>query len=80
MSVDLSQGEKLMFETHGFSKVDTARKCFAENLRLFANANSEPEKYNLYNGLANLASAVEETQDQLSQILAALVRITERLP
>jgi hypothetical protein len=69
-----------MFETHGFTKIDTAKKCFAENIRLFGNSNSQPEKYNLYNGLANLAAAVEETQEQLAQIQAALVHIAQRLP
>ena len=69
-----------MFETHGFSKIDTARKCFAENLRVFGSSNSQPEKYNLYNGLANLAAAVEETQAQLAQIQAALAHIAQRLP
>jgi len=66
-----------MFETHGFSKVDTAKKCFAENLR---NLGRDSEKYNLYNGLTNLSSAVEEMQAELAQIRATLAHIVQRLP
>ncbi|MFN2576477.1 MAG: hypothetical protein ABR607_02175 [Pyrinomonadaceae bacterium] len=67
-----------MFETHGFSKVDTARKCFAENLRDFGRGGNN-EKYNLYNGLANLAAAVEETQNQVSQLHAMVAALLQRL-
>ena len=55
----------------------TAIKCFEENLNLFGNAQSEPEKYNLYNGLTNLSEAVYELQKQvqtLSQAVEALRR------
>ena len=33
--------------------------CFLENLRLFANPKTEPEKYNLYNGLRGKADDLE---------------------
>jgi hypothetical protein len=51
-----------------------AKKCFNENLRLFANP---PEKWNLYSGLSNLASAMEDVErrlDQLTQVVRAQSR------
>lgn len=51
----------------GYTKIDTAKKCFAENLTR-ANFQTDPEKYNLYNGLANLAAAIEELQRQMEDI------------
>jgi hypothetical protein len=45
-----------------------AKKCFLENRNLFGNAQSEPEKYNLYNGLANLAEAIEEMDRKLNNL------------
>jgi hypothetical protein len=65
-----------MFSFTGSDPIDSAKKCFAENLRLFGNASTQPEKYNLYNGLANLATAVEELQTKLSQIEATVNRIS----
>ena len=37
----------------------TAKKCFSENIRLFADALSQPEKLNYYNGLYNLTEGIE---------------------
>lgn len=45
-----------------------AEKCFSENLRLFGNAKTEPEKYNLYNGLRNLASAIKQLEQKVEDI------------
>ena len=67
-----------MSSTHGFSKADTAKKCFAENIRLFADPKREPEKFNLYNGLFNLAAAVEETQTEIAQIKAAVAALLQK--
>ena len=37
-----------------------AKQCFIENIQRFApDARNDPEKYNLYKGLANLAEAAE---------------------
>ncbi|MDO9530883.1 MAG: hypothetical protein Q7O12_01965 [Deltaproteobacteria bacterium] len=47
---------------------NTAKKCFAENLQLFANAQSQPEKFNLYNGLHGLAEAIESLESRIAQI------------
>jgi hypothetical protein len=52
---------------------ERAKNCFDENIRLFANPQSQPEKYNLYNGLTNLTNAIEtdlgSIKDLLEQIL-----------
>lgn len=45
-----------------------AKKCFEENIRLFSNPNSQPEKYNMYNGLANLARAVGDLEDKVRSL------------
>jgi hypothetical protein len=47
---------------------DTAIKCFDENRALFGDPRANPEKYNLYNGLASLSEAVLELQSQLHQL------------
>lgn len=44
---------------------DLAFKCFQENLRLFANSQTQPEKYNLYQGLASLAEMMKKMQTEL---------------
>lgn len=46
----------------------TARKCFAENLHLFADSATRPEQYNLYQGLAALAAAIEDVERSLQTI------------
>ena len=62
-------------------KFTWARNCFQENLQLFGDAHSEPEKYNLYNGLAALAEALADLEGQvllvheeLNEVSAALRR------
>jgi len=39
--------------------IQTALNCFQENIHLFGNAKTEPEKFNLYNGLAQIAEAID---------------------
>lgn len=51
---------------------ETARACFAENIRLFGNAKTQPEKFNLYNGLLNLADAIKKLEDRLDDIEKAM--------
>ena len=51
---------------------NTAKKSFEENIRLFADAQSEPEKYNLYNGLHALAGSIDEVQAKLEDIYRRL--------
>lgn len=49
-----------------------AKKQFKENVELFGDPQSNPEKYNLYNGLANLADGLENLEQQLAYIRAML--------
>ena len=39
-----------------------AKKCFAENIQLFADNVKEPEKYNLYSGLLELTKAIQNVE------------------
>ncbi len=50
------------------SHANNALKCFSENLQAFGNATTQPEKYNLYNGLSNLALAIKEMQDEIERL------------
>jgi len=56
----------------------SAKNCFNENVALFANPQTNPEKYNLYDGLSNLTQAMENDlsaiKDLLEQILFELRR------
>ena len=49
-----------------------AKKCFEEIINLFSDPQTQPEKYNLYNGLYNLADEIEKINYQLQQIIQAL--------
>ncbi|MDX6613147.1 MAG: hypothetical protein QOD75_2333 [Blastocatellia bacterium] len=64
-----------MFDRRGFSIADTASKCFNENLGDYGN---DPEKYNLYYGLANLAAAIENIQNRLDHKEADLSLLPSR--
>ena len=46
---------------------EAAKKCFSENLS-FVDPAKEPEKFNLYNGLLNLADAIFAIEMQLRSI------------
>ena len=48
--------------------LDTAAKCFLENFQLFGNAQTEPEKFNLYNGLRALAEGMREIEMRVSRL------------
>ena len=39
-----------------------AKDCFAENFRLFANAGTRPERFNLYKGLVALTGTIASIQ------------------
>jgi hypothetical protein len=61
--------------------------CFLENLRLFANPQTEPEKYNLYNGfrsmaegLASLVPTLHKLEMQLDSMDEKLSKISRQLP
>ena len=46
----------------------TGKGNFMENRRLFGNANTDPEKFNLYNGLYLLAESLERIELRLAEI------------
>jgi hypothetical protein len=50
------------------SDSQNAFNCFQENLRLFGDSRKEPEKFNLYNGLSNLANAIGKMQSEIDQL------------
>lgn len=49
-------------------KLETARDCFVENMKIYGDPKISPEKFKLYNGLANLAEAMMEMQVELNNI------------
>ena len=53
-----------------------AMRNFEENLVLFANAQTHPEKYNLYAGLRNLAEALENIENELNRVRQQLQQLT----
>jgi len=46
----------------------TAKQCFQENLELFSNPQTEPEKYNLYKGLLGMADAILDLEQKIKNI------------
>lgn len=56
-------------------KLNSAKKCFVENIQLFANAQTEPEKYNLYNGLVNLVEGMADMEAELSSVRRELEQL-----
>lgn len=60
-------------------KFNNAKKQFAENAQLFGNASSQPEKYNLYHGLTNIAEGLEELRQEVDRLQHGLSDIRARL-
>ncbi len=57
-----------------------AEKCFVENRNLFGNPpQSQPEKYNLYNGLANLTSMVESLQTHIQKLEREMLTLQQQI-
>lgn len=56
-----------------------AKRQFDENLRLFGNSKTEPEKFNLYSGLSNLARGLMDNENQLSRIESKMDAIMQGL-
>ncbi len=46
-----------------------AEEFFTENQRLFTDVETEPEKYNLYGGLATLARDVAQLQNRVEVLI-----------
>jgi hypothetical protein len=55
--------------------IDTAKKCFDENLKFYVSQKSQPEKFNLYQGLYNIADEIEKINLRLDQLDSTLDNI-----
>lgn len=53
----------------------TAKMCFEENLQLFGDPHSQPEKFNLYNGLKNLADSLTTLDQKLNNVHSEVVNL-----
>ena len=53
--------------------------CFLENRQLFANPQTDPEKYNLYNGLQGLSETVESLNHAVHNIERQLDLMNRKL-
>jgi hypothetical protein len=57
----------------------TAERMFEENLRLFTpRPETEPEKFNLYGGLANLAKELQGIRSELARLGQAVGQLQRR--
>ncbi|MBN2188238.1 MAG: hypothetical protein JW699_02195 [Chitinispirillaceae bacterium] len=61
-------------------------ECFSENVRLFGNQQTEPEQFNLYNGLrvmsetlVSLAQVVDNVERQCNMISQQLRQIDRKI-
>jgi len=57
-----------------------AATCFLENIQFLGCPPSDPEKYNLYNGLRVMAEQVEALHLQLHNVQVQLDSIASSLP
>ena len=69
-----------MLRTSGSGGFDTAKICFAENLQLFGNVTAQPEKFNLYTGLTQMAVALEQMQGELNALRQEIAILRQRRP
>lgn len=56
------------------SAASDAKRMFVENLNVFGDRQTQPEKYNLYLGLINLVASVEQVQQDLEKIKQLLAK------
>lgn len=56
-----------------------AKNCFAENRNLFGDAKTQPEKFNLYSGLANLADAVQKLERTIDDIQRTVKHLESKI-
>lgn len=54
---------------------DTATRCFDENLRRYAPPDTQPEKFNLYHGFANLARAIADLEAEVGSLRQQIRRL-----
>ncbi len=57
----------------------TGQGCFRENLTLFADAITQPEKFNHYNGLLQMATQIDDMERRLKNIENMLSAIYSRV-
>lgn len=53
----------------------SAKRNFEENLNLFADPQTNPEKYNLYMGLLNMVRGIESLEREVDQVKEEVHRI-----
>ncbi len=57
--------------------------CFLENLQLYVNQQTDPEKFNLYNGLRGMSETIEHLNgrvQELETLLSSINRKIDNLP
>jgi hypothetical protein len=54
--------------------INVAKKCFKENLELFGNSKTQPEKFNLYKGLTHLADEIGDLHKEIDKLQRELKR------
>jgi hypothetical protein len=59
---------KLNFKGGAQVSAKAAGESFLTNFRLLGGSDAEPEKYNLYKGLVELAAAVEKIEEDMKDI------------
>lgn len=57
--------------------INTAKDCFLENITLFGDAKTNPEKFNLYNGLVNLCTAIQRLGNDVHNMEQDIKRIKQ---
>lgn len=70
-----------MSQYYGTSPVETARKCFDENINQYVKADPimHPEAFNLYSGLKHLVDEVQSLQDRMAQMEQRLAQLERRV-
>ena len=56
-----------------------AAACFLENLKVYGNDQTEPEKYNLYRGLAALSETIEVLLHAIHKVETQLDRLNYKI-
>ena len=57
---------------------DISNRCFTENLNLFGNAQTDPEKFNLYNGLSNMAQSLQALEQEVQRLRREIDELSRR--
>jgi hypothetical protein len=65
--------------TNPATSAQNAIYCFNENVQLFSNSQVEPEKYNLYRGLGELANAIKKLSNEIDAVKHAIDHIQSQV-